>query len=86
MLNIEYVLQEQKLPSRWNYKRSDWDRFAMLTDTFCENLKTQHGSMKEMVATLNKAKLQAASESVPRGAMKHYKQYGTEEHILEDIG
>ena len=85
VMNMEYVPQEQKPLPRWNYKRADWDRFAILTDKYCENINTRYGNIKQMVESLNRAIIQAATESIPRGARKNYKPYWTEElQSLED--
>lgn len=61
---MEYVPQEQKLLCNCNYKRDDWLGFTMQTDKHCDNIKTPHDSMKEMVENLNKAMLQAVIEII----------------------
>lgn len=84
-VNMTYTPEEQTPLPRWNYKRADWDKFAILTDRYCGNIKTRHGEMKTIVERLNKAILQAAHECIPRGARKNYRPYWTKElQILED--
>lgn len=38
----DYVSQEQKSLSRWNYKRADWDRFTMPADKCHGNMETRY--------------------------------------------
>uniref|UniRef100_A0A0B7BSI4 Reverse transcriptase domain-containing protein n=1 Tax=Arion vulgaris TaxID=1028688 RepID=A0A0B7BSI4_9EUPU len=78
-VNVAYSPQQPKLLPRWNYKRADWGKFALLTDLYCEPLNIRKSMLKAGVADFNKALQKAATESIPRGARPNYSPFWTDE-------
>ena len=68
---------------RWNYKKANWDKFTSLADEYCKSTKVDDYNINRAREKYTQAVLQAATESIPRGARKNYKPYWTEE--LQDL-
>ena len=62
---------------RWNYKKAKWGLFRHRTNTLTKDLLVQGRDINNVVRDLNSCILQAAHESIPRGARKEYKPYWT---------
>ena len=82
-INLNYKPPDSKTFPRWNYKKADWGKFKRLTDKFSKSIKPADQNINRATTNFQKALLQAATESIPRGARKNYKPYWTEE--LQDL-
>ena len=60
---------------RWNYKKAKWDVFAHRTNTLTRNIQVQGRDVNNVVREFNGFILQAAKETIPRGARKEYRPY-----------
>lgn len=77
-VNLQYKPQPAMTFPRWNYKRADWNKFSERADILTETLQTTD-NINKVAASFNQSILQAAKETIPRGARKNYKPYWTEE-------
>ena len=82
-ISLRYKPHPAKTFPRWNYKKADWNKFSELTDNFTESLETTGNNINKIAANFNQSILNAAKETIPRGARKNYKPYWTEE--LQDL-
>ena len=62
---------------RWNYKKAKWSLFRHRTNILTKDLQVQGRDINNIVRDLNACILQAAHETIPRGARKEYKPYWT---------
>lgn len=63
---------------RWNYKKADWMMYQHRTSILTRDLNTDK-DINKVVDEFSRSILQAASETIPRGARKHYKPYWNNE-------
>jgi ribonuclease HI len=63
------------VPTRWNYKKAKWGLFRHRTNVLTKDLQVHGRDINNVVRELNGCILQAAKESIPRGARKEYKPY-----------
>ena len=78
-LDLNYKPQEAKTFPRWNYKRANWKRFSDQTDLYSAKIRNKRKNLNTKVKDINQAILQAAKETIPRGARRNYRPYWTEE-------
>ena len=64
---------------RWNYKRANWERFSDLTDLYSLKINNTRENLNTKIKSMNRIILQAAKETIPRGARKNYQPYWSEE-------
>ena len=74
-ISLRYKPHPAKTFPRWNYKKADWNKFSELTDNFTESLETTGNNINKIAANFNQSILNAAKETIPRGARKNYKPY-----------
>jgi hypothetical protein len=74
----EYENKNSTLP-RWNYKKADWAMFRHRTSILVGPIETEDKDVNTIVDELNTCILQAAHETIPRGAYKNYKPYWSKE-------
>lgn len=72
------LVSESSTLSRWNYKKADWPMYKHRTSILVGNLNTDK-DINKVVEEFGKCTLQAARETVPRGARKQYKPYWSSE-------
>ena len=78
-INLQYKPKNQKTFPRWNYQKADWVLYSQLSDDYCKKVKTNDYNINRANQGLTQSILQAASETIPRGARKNYRPYWTEE-------
>ena len=78
-LNLHYKPQAAKTFPRWNSKKADWKRFSNLTDQCATQYLSQETAPELGDKDLNQVILQAAKETILRGARRNYGPYWTEE-------
>ena len=78
-LNIGCKFQGASTLPRWNYKKADWERFSHLTDLYSLKINNTRENLNTKVKSMNRIILQAAKETIPRGARKNYQPYWSEE-------
>jgi len=70
---------------RWNYKKADWTKFASLTDVYTTKIHAKSSNTNRSAREFTQAILQAAKESIPRGARRDYIPNWSEElRMLND--
>ena len=79
-INLDVPIPQAKCLPRWNYKKADWSMYEALTDTYTRPINIRRKDTNKMVGEFTAAMLNAAKESIPRGARRNYKPYWTEEH------
>ena len=79
-INLDVQIPQAKCLPRWNYKKADWSMYEALTDTYTRPINIRRKDTNKMVGEFTAAMLNAAKESIPRGARRNYKPYWTEEH------
>ena len=62
---------------RWNYKKAKWGLFKHRTNILTKDIQVSGRDINNTVRDLNACILQAAHESIPRGARREYKPYWT---------
>lgn len=65
--------------ARWNYKKAKWKLFSHRTNVLTHSLQVQGRDINNVVRDFNACILQAARETIPRGARKDYKPYWSNE-------
>ena len=78
-LNIGCKSQGASTLPRWNYKKADLERFLHLTDLYSLKINNTRENLNTKVKSMNRIILQAAKETIPRGARKNYQPYWSEE-------
>ena len=74
-LKINKNTASHPVPARWNYKKAKWRLFSHRTNVLLKDLQVQGREINNVVRDLNTSILQAAKETIPRGARKEYKPY-----------
>ena len=69
-LDLNFKPREQKSFPRWNYKRANWAEFSRKTDEAALKINKKQEHINKKIRTLNDAILNAAKETIPRGARK----------------
>ena len=64
---------------RWNYKKANWGLFKHRTSELTKDITVQGRDINKVIKEFNSGILQAAKESIPRGARKEYKPYWSAE-------
>ena len=72
---------------RWNYKKAKWGLFAHRTNTLTRNIQVQGRDVDNVVGEFSSCILQAARETIPRGARKEYRPYWSNQlqSLQEDL-
>ena len=78
-VNMNYKPSNPQTLPRWNYNKADWVKFATLSDKLCKSVKCDDSNVNRACKNFNKAILEAANGSIPRGARRNYRPYWTEE-------
>ncbi|KAK3740855.1 hypothetical protein RRG08_011317 [Elysia crispata] len=78
-VNMNYKPSNPKTFPRWNYSKAGWVKFATLSDKLCKSVKCDDSNVNRACKNFNKAILEAANRSIPRGARRNYRPYWTEE-------
>ena len=78
-VKMNYKPSNRKTFPRWNYSKGDWVKFATISDKLCNSVKCDDSNVNRACKNFNKANLEAANRSIPRGARRKYRPYWTEE-------
>ena len=60
---------------RWNYKRAKWGLFTMRANELTKDIRVQGRNENTVVKEWTKGIIQAAKETIPRGARRDYKPF-----------
>lgn len=74
-LDLNAPSPQHSTTPRWNYKKADWDKFAILADKYTSSIVSKSKKVNKSSDQFVKAVLKAAQEAIPRGARKDYKPY-----------
>ena len=82
------TLESQVIPidilkPRWNYKKANWALFSIRTNELTKGIRVQGRNENHVVKEWNKCILQAAQETIPRGARRNYKPFWS--HKLQEL-
>ena len=70
---------------RWNYKRAKWGLFALRANELTKDIRVQGRNENTVVKEWTKGIMQAAQETIPRGARRDYKPFWSNQlQELED--
>ena len=85
-LTIETQVVPIDVPKpRWNYKKAKWSVFAVRANELTKGIRVQGRNENHVIKEWNKCILQAAQETIPRGARRDYKPFWSNElKELED--
>jgi ribonuclease HI len=72
------TIKESSTLPRWNYKKADWTMYQHRTSLLTKDISTDK-DINKVVEDFSKSILQAAHETIPRGARKEYKPYWSNE-------
>ena len=72
------LIRESSTLSRWNYKKADWTMYKHRTSVLTVGLSTDK-DINKVVDEFSRCIKQAAFETIPRGARKHYTPYWSSE-------
>ena len=78
-INLNVQIPQVKCLPRWNFKKADWPLYETLTDTYTRPINIRLKDTNKMVDDFTTAILNAAKQSIPRGARHNYKPYWTKE-------
>ena len=71
---------------RWNYKKAKWGMFSIRANELTKDIRVQGRNENCVVKEWTKGILQAAKETIPRGARRNYKPFWSNElKELEDL-
>ena len=79
-LTIETQVVPIDVPKpRWNYKKAKWSVFAVRANELTKGIRVQGRNENHVIKEWNKCILQAAQETIPRGARRDYKPFWSNE-------
>ena len=79
-LTIETQVVPIDVPKpRWNYKKAKWSVFAVRANELTKGIRVQGRNENHVVKEWNKCILQAAQETIPRGARRDFKPFWSNE-------